>query len=158
GYFPMPNWNLTYNGLSKLPAFRESMSNFSLSHGYTGNLSMNGFASSFYFVDMFGVGFPSFIDSNSHNYVPFFQVPNITITESFGPLLGLDIAFKNGLNISIKFNKSRMLSLSLIDYQVSETKSSEIIIGGGHRIPGLQLPFSIFGLERLKNDINIRVD
>src|SRR5690606_20745024 len=53
---------------------------------------------------------------------------------------------------------SRMLSLSLVDFQVSETKSTEVIIGGGHRIQGLHLPFSIFGIENLENDINIRMD
>jgi cell surface protein SprA len=158
GFLPMPNWKFTYNGLAKLPAFQESMSNLTISHSYMGTLSMNSFISSFYFQDLFGVGFPSFIDSNSNNYVPFFQVPNITITENLGPLLGVDIAFRSGLNLSVKFNKSRMLSLSLIDYQVSETKTTELIVGGGHRIQGLTLPFSIFGLKNLKNDVNIRVD
>jgi cell surface protein SprA len=158
GYFPMPNWRLTYNGLSKLPAFRDKITTFTLNHSYIGTLSMNSFISSFYYQDLLGVGFPSFIDSNSHNYVPFFSVPNITITENLSPLLGVDIAFKSGLSLSVQFNKSRMLSLSLVDYQVSETKSTEIVVGGGTRIKGLNLPFVVFGVHRLKNDINIRVD
>lgn len=156
-YVPMPNWKMTYNGLTKLPFFNEYLNNFSISHAYTGNLSMNSFLSSFYYVDRLALGFPSFIDSNSHNYVPFFQVPNITITETLGPLLGVDAAFKNGVNMSIKFNKTRMLSLSLVDYQVSETKSMEIVVGGGARIKGMTLPFTVFGTRRLKNDININM-
>ncbi|PSK94416.1 cell surface protein SprA [Taibaiella chishuiensis] len=157
-YTPMPNWRLTYNGLSKLPFFSDYVNTFTINHSYTGNLSMNSFVSSFYYLDQLAVGFPSFIDSNSHNYVPFFQVPNITISESLGPLLGFDVAFKNGVSISIKFNKTRMLSLSLVDYQVSETKSTELVVGGGSRIKGLNLPFTIFGTRRLKNDINFRMD
>jgi len=156
-YFPMPNWRLVYNGLTKLPAFSEYFTNFNLSHTYTGNLSMNSFLSSFYYQDILSAGFPSFIDSVSHNYVPFFQVPNITITENLGPLLGVEAAFKNGVNISVKFNKTRMLSLSLVDYQVSETKSSELVIGGGARIKGMNLPFTVFGTRRLKNDINFNM-
>jgi cell surface protein SprA len=156
-YAPMPNWKLTYNGLTKLPMFNEYLSNFNISHTYTGNLSMNSFLSSFYYQDQLSFGFPSFIDSNSHNYVPFFQVPNITISENLGPLLGVDAAFKNGVNLSIKFNKTRMLSLSLVDYQVSETKSTELVLGGGARIKGLNLPFTVFGTRRLKNDININM-
>lgn len=156
-YVPMPNWKMTYNGLTKLPLFNEYLSNFNISHMYTGNLSMNSFLSSFYYQDELAVGFPSFIDSNSHNYVPFFQVPNITITENLGPLLGIDAAFKNGVNVSIKFNKTRMLSLSLVDYQVSETKSTELVLGGGARIKGMNLPFTVFGTRRLKNDININM-
>lgn len=156
-YLPMPNWRLVYNGLTKLPLFSEYLSNFSISHMYTGNLSMNSFLSSFYYQDQLAVGFPSFIDSNSHNYVPFFQVPNITISENLGPLLGIDAAFKNGVNVGIKFNKTRMLSLSLVDYQVSETKSTELVLTGGARIKGLNLPFTVFGTRRLKNDLNINV-
>lgn len=156
-YLPMPNWRLVYNGLTKQPLFAEYLTNFSISHGYTGNLSMNSFLSSFYYQDELAVGFPSFIDSNSHNYVPFFQVPNITISESLGPLLGIDAAFKNGLSLGVKFNKTRMLSLSLVDYQVSETRSTELILSGGARVKGLTLPFTVFGTRRLKNDIDINV-
>lgn len=158
GYFPLPNWKLTYNGLAKLPAFRSKVSNFVVNHVYSGNMSMNSFISSFYYEDLLNMGFPSFIDSNSQNYVPFFTVPNVTISENLSPILGMDIAFHSGLNLSVQFNKSRMLSLSLVDFQVSETKSTEVIIGGGHRIQGLNLPFSIFGIESLENDINIRMD
>lgn len=156
-YFPMPNWKLVYNGLSKIPLFSEYFNNFNLSHTYNGTLSMNSFISSFYYQDVLAVGFPSFIDSNSQNYIPFFQVPNITISESLGPLVGIEAALKNGVNFSIKFNKTRMLSLSLVDFQVSETKSTEVAIGGGARIKGLTLPFTVFGTRRLKNDININM-
>ena len=157
-FTPLPNWRLTYNGLNKLPLFSEILQSFSLSNSYNGNLSMNSFVSSFFYQDLLGVGFPSFIDSNSHNYVPFFSVPNVTISENFGPLVGFDAKFLSGLDLSFKFNKTRMLSLSLLDFQVSEQKSSEVIFGGGYRLKGLRLPIDIFGVTELKNDINFRVD
>jgi len=156
-YFPLPNWKLAYTGLAKLPALSDVVSNFTLNHSYTGRLTMNSFVSSFYYADRLSAGFPSFIDSNSQNYVPFFQVPNITITENFGPILGFDLALKNGTSITVKFNKTRMLSLSLVDYQVSETKSTELVLGGGARIKGFTLPFTILGTNRLKNDINFNM-
>src|SRR6185312_14136708 len=88
-FYPMPNWRVTYNGLSKIPALSEIMSNFVINHAYTGSMSMNGFATSLLYQDLYGLGFPSFIDSNSHNYVPFFQVPNVTISQQFNPLIGV---------------------------------------------------------------------
>ncbi len=157
-YFPLPNWKLSYNGLARMPSLRDKITNFTISNSYTCNMSMNSFITNFYYQDLLGVGFPSFIDSNSHNYVPFFQVPNLTITEQFSPILGIDASFKNSLTFRVQFNKTRMMSLSLIDYQVSETNSTEYVIGGGYRIKGLHLPFTIFGVRELKNDINIRVD
>ena len=154
----MPNWNVNYNGLGKLPALRDHVNNIQLQHRYTGNLSMNGFVSSFYYQDLFGVGFPSFIDSNSHNFIPFFQVPNITISENFGPFIGIDANFKNGFNFGFRFAKSRILSLSLVDFQVSETNSTEFTVSIGHRVKGLRLPFTLFGANQLENDLNFKFD
>jgi cell surface protein SprA len=51
-----------------------------------------------------------------------------------------------------------MVSLSLIDYQVSETKSQEFVFGLGYRVKGLKLPFPIGKGRILKNDLNVKVD
>lgn len=157
-YIPMPNWRVAYTGLAKLPMFQPIVSNLVVNHAYTGNMSMNSFVSSLYYQDLFALGYPSFIDSNSGNYVPFFQVPNITISEQFSPLLGFDAAFKNNVTAKFEFSKRRTVSLSLVDYQVSETNSTEYTVGAGYRIRGLKLPFEIFGLTQLKNDLTIKVD
>jgi cell surface protein SprA len=157
-YIPRPNWRISYNGLSKLPLFKEIFTNLVLSSAYTGSLSMNSFSSSLSYSDLLGVGHPSFIDSNSGNYVPFYQVPNITISEQLSPLIAIDAAFKNKLTARFEVRKSRIVSLSLIDYQVSETKSMEYVFGLGWRIKGLRLPFAIAGKRKLENDLNIKVD
>lgn len=157
-FMPMPNWNLRYNGLSKLPAFQGKVQTLTLTHAYSGTLSMNNFMSHLYYQDFLGVGFPSFIDSVSGNYIPYFLVPNMSITESFSPIVGIDMQLANSLSLKFMFNKSRTLSLSLIDYQVSETKSTEFMVGMGYRAKGLNLPFSVFGISRLDNDVNFRLD
>ncbi|OSZ82784.1 cell surface protein SprA [Chitinophagaceae bacterium IBVUCB1] len=157
-YLPMPNWRVAYTGLTKIPFINSAMNNLVLNHGYTGSLSMNSFVSALFYQDIFSVGFPSFLDSNSGNFVPFYQVPNITISESLNPLFGVDGAFRNGMSVSFNYRKTRTVSLSMIDYQVSETNSTEYIIGAGYRVRGLVLPFEVFGVRKLKNDLNIKVD
>lgn len=157
-YTPMPNWRVAYTGLTKIPFINNMMNNLVINHGYTGTLSMNSFVSALYYQDIFSLGFPSFIDSNSGNFVPFYQVPNITISESLNPLFGFDAAFRNGMSLSFNYRKTRTVSLSMIDYQVSETNSTEYTIGAGYRIRGLILPFEVFGVKKLKNDLNIKVD
>ena len=134
------------------------MNNLVINHAYTGTMGMNSFVTSQYYQDLFGVGFPSFIDSNSGNYIPYFQVPNITITEQLNPLIGFDASFKNNLTARFEYRKSRTVSLSLIDYQVSETKSTDYAFGLGYRIRGLRLPFAILGVRTLKNDLNMKMD
>ena len=157
-YYPLPNWRITYNGLSKLPFFSTIFTNFVVNHAYTGTMSMNGFSSSLLFNDLYGLGFPSFFDSVSHNYVPFYQVPNVTISQAFNPLIGFDMSFKNNLTAKFELRKSKMESLSLIDYQVSDNTSTEYVVGAGYRIKGLRLPFTMFGVQKLKNELIVKLD
>jgi cell surface protein SprA len=119
---------------------------------------MSSFVSALYYQDVYGLGYPSFLDSNSGNFVPFYQVPNITISESFAPLIGIDASLKNHLTARFEYRKSRQASLSLIDYQISETRSEEYVIGLGYRKRGLKLPFSVFGVTKLDNDLNFKMD
>lgn len=155
---PRPNWRITYNGLARTKMFKDIFQSFTLTHAYSGQLAMNSFTSSLVYRDVFALGFPSFIDSVSNNYVPYFMVPNMTITENFGPLLGLDMTFKNSLNFHVEYKKSRTLSMSLVDYQLSETKSSEIALGGGMRLKNVRINTPYFGINKLKSDVNIKMD
>lgn len=155
---PMPNWRVNYGGLARTKMFKNIFQTFTLNHSYTGSLAMNSFTSSLMYRDVYALGFPSFIDSVSHNYVPYFMVPNMTITENFGPLVGIDATFKNSLNLHVEYKKARTLSMSLIDFQLSETKTSEISIGGGFRVKNVTIHTPYFGLNKLKSDVNIKAD
>jgi cell surface protein SprA len=155
---PMPNWRVMYNGLAKLPIFSPYLNNLVINHTYTGTLSMNSFVSALFYQDIYSVGFPSFLDSTSGNFVPFYQVPNVTISEQLNPMFGIDAAFKNNVSARFDLRKTRTVALSMIDYQVSETKSTEYVIGLGYRIRGLVLPFDLFGVKKLDNDLNIKFD
>jgi cell surface protein SprA len=82
----------------------------------------------------------------------------MTINENFGPFLGIDMTFKNSLNFHIDYKKARTLSMSLIDFQLSETKSSEIAFGGGIRLKNVTINTRYFGLNKYKSDVNIKAD
>ncbi|UYQ93506.1 cell surface protein SprA [Chitinophaga horti] len=157
---PRPNWRITYNGLSKLEWFRDIFQSFTLTHDYRGRLSMSSYNTSPYFYDPLIAGYPSFIDTVSGSYIPYFLVPNMTITEDFAPLLEVDMVFINSLNLKMGWKKTRTLTLSLIDYQLTEMRSNEITLGGGYRVRGFPMPFKIGknGSRRLENDLNFRLD
>lgn len=133
GIFPLPNWTLTYMGLSKIPAIEKIFNDFSIRHAYNGGMSMNSFSSAMFFNDPLMLGTPGFIDPISGNYVPYFLVPNLTMQQHFSPLLGVDMSLKDQSNFRFQYAKSRVLSLSLVNYQVSEVKSTEISFGGSLR-------------------------
>ena len=163
---PRPNWKLDYNGLSRIKGLDKIFTNFTVSHGYNGSLSMNGFTSALLYQDISRYGYPSFYDPQSKNYIPYFLLPNITIQEQFAPLAGVDMMFTNQMQFKVDYAKSRMLSLSLVDFQLSETRSTEFAIGAGYRkrglkiFGGLKLPkfLSKDKTGKLDNEINFRLD
>ncbi len=161
GYLPRPNWNITYNGLTRIPGMEKVFTNFTLRHGYNSSLSMNQFNTALLFQDPWHVGYPAFRDTLSGNYIPYFLVPNVTIAEQFSPLIEADMTFTNGLSTRFEYRKSRQLSLSLIDYQLAENRSTEYIFGFNWRKKGLPFLQNVtIGKKGMKldNDVTFRMD
>ena len=162
--YPSPTGGFTYNGLTRIKGLEKIFTNFSITDGYTSTLSMNSFNSNLNFQDPFGIRQPGFIDTLTGNFVPYFMIPNITISEQFAPLIDMDMQFVNQLQAKFSFSKSRILSLSLIDYQMSESQSTEYVFGLGFRKRGVPLPFHIKIMgkngftNRLENDLTFRLD
>ena len=138
----------------------KTFSTISLTHAYSGTLGMNSYNSALLFRDPFRYGAPQFIDTVSGNFIPFFLVPNISIQEQFAPLIGIDVTTLSQINFKFEFKKSRQLSLSLVDYQLSETRSTEWVIGASWRKRGFTLPFRLPGSKgkKLENDISFKLD
>ncbi len=161
---PKPNWAITYNGLNRIKGLDKIFQSFNLSHAYNGDLSMNGFTSALLYQDVSGFGYPSFYDTTSKSFIPYFLVPNVSIQEQFSPLIGFDMLFTNQMQAKFEYAKSRTLSLSLYDYQLSEQRSTEFTIGAGYRkrgmklLGGLKLPKFLGGGKRLENEINFRLE
>ena len=57
---PLPNWNMTYNGLNKLPLFKDVFKSFTLKHAYRGNFAINGYTSDVQGVSLDTIGFSNF--------------------------------------------------------------------------------------------------
>jgi cell surface protein SprA len=157
---PKPNWRVTYTGLTNIPALAKTFSTISVTHAYNGSLGMNSFTSALLYQDPFRFNAPGFIDTTSGNFIPFFLVPNITIQEQFSPLIGFDITTTGQLNAKFEYKKSRQLSLSLVDFQLSETNSTEWTVGASWRKRGFTLPFKLPGMKdkKLENDVSFRLD
>jgi cell surface protein SprA len=157
GILPRPNWRITYNGLSRIPGMEKIFTNFTITHGYTGTLSMNSFTSALLYQDSARLGYPSFVDTLTGNYIPYFLVPNITISEQFVPLIDMDMQFTNQLTARFEYKKSRTVSLSLVDFQLSESRSTEFTIGAGYRKRGA-FSWIKFKGKPLQNDASFRLD
>ncbi|MCB9283235.1 MAG: cell surface protein SprA [Lewinellaceae bacterium] len=134
---PRLNWNLTYNGLSKLPMFKDILSNFSLRHGYKSTLTVNDFQTDL----LFSPDAPGRLNPETGDYYSRFEIPSIVISEQLSPLIGIDIRTKNNISLRVDMKKSRNLQLSFLDNGLNETKASEYVVGFGYRMKEVQLPF-----------------
>jgi cell surface protein SprA len=178
---PMPNWRISYNGLSKLPLFSGFLTNFNITHAYTNTLSINNYRNSLafdyrYFDEaLLLMGDPAIVDylvqerlrlatqgdldTLTNNFVPYLQIPSVIISEQLAPLIGVDLGFKNGITARFEYKKSRMLSMSFQDYQLNETRTEEFVIGAGFRVKDLKLPLKIMGKQiELQNELVFNCD
>jgi len=157
GFIPKPNWTITYNGLPRIGDLERIFTSFTIRHGYHGTLNMNSFNTALLFQDPLRISFPSFRDSLTGNFIPYFLVPNISIQEQFDPLIGVEMTLTNQLGARFEYRKSRTLSLSLIDYQLADTRSYEFSFGFDWRRKGVPLIKKV-GKRKLDNDITFKLD
>lgn len=137
---PLPNWSITYNGLSKMLFAKKYVKSFVLRHAYNSIVSVNGMQSNMGAI-LDGNGNPTALDINN-NYISSLQVQNVTISEQFSPLIGLDATwtvFGQSLTTKFEYKKDRQATLSLNNNQVTEVKSEEIVIGVQTKIAKVKL-------------------
>jgi cell surface protein SprA len=67
------------------------------------------------------------------------------------------MTFTNQLSTRVEFRKTRQLSLSLVDYQLAENRSTEFTIGADWRVKGMPLIKKI-GKMTLDNDVTFKLD
>lgn len=158
---PLPNWRLTYSGLTRMDFFKKLFRNITISHAYRASYNVGNFVSNVErsIID----GYPAALYADGSNYIPEYDVSQISITEQFVPLISIDVVMKNSLSTKIEFKKSRNLSFSFANNQVTEMKSDEIVVGIGYRIKDVNLGFkSASGnngrSRQVKSDLNMKAD
>jgi cell surface protein SprA len=156
---PLPNWRITYDGLSRIKALKNMFRTITLTHAYLSTYNVGSFSSNIKFTE--AQGMPSALD-DAGNFIPQEQLSIVSITEQFNPLIKLDLGFINSLLASVEYKRSRNLSLSFVNNQLTEINSAEFIIGTGYRIKGIK--FNISGLigggkkTRTNSDLNLKLD
>ena len=157
----MPNWSLTYSGLSKLPFFQKYFKSFNLRHAYKSVYAIGSFNTYNSYIEyMNGRGFIENVSGGAPTPSTMFNIGSVSINESFSPLAGVDMTFKNDITARFEYRKTRVLTLSTTAVQVVETTSDDITAGGGYKIHGLKLLGAQPGTGRnqVSNDLNMSAD
>ncbi len=136
----LPNWTLSYSGLAKLKRMKKVFKSFNINHGYKSVYSIGSY-STFTSYQEYMNGFGFVRDVSTGNPVPscMYDISTVSINESFSPLIGIDMTFKNNITAKVEYRKTRVLTLSMTSQQISETRSDDFVVGLGYKINDLNL-------------------
>jgi cell surface protein SprA len=144
---PLPNWRISYSGFGKSPLFKQAIKSGSIKHAYSSVYSINAYNWNDEFTpDHYGFGNTR---NNLGNFIPLNNILNVSIRESFNPLIGVDIVWQNDLTTNVSINKNRTLGLSLANNQVLELSNLVYRIDVSYFFKKVPLIFK-FGENRQK--------
>ena len=118
----LPNWTIRYSGLSKLHWFSEHFKSVNVNHSYKSIFSVGSYTSSSETGSLLG-----------------WNVPTVSINESFSPLIGVDVTFLNNMTMKAEYRRTRVLNLSMTSIQINESRSNDIVLGFGYKISDFRL-------------------
>lgn len=136
----LPNWRVTYNGLSKLDWFKRHFKSFNINHAYRCTYAIGSYNTFQTFTDyMDGFGFVE--DVQTGNPVPssMYDITTVSINEQFSPLIGVDMTFHNSVTAKVEYKQTRVLTLSMAANQIVESGSKDIVFGLGYTISDVKL-------------------
>ena len=158
---PLPNWRVTYDGLGKIPFMKKLFKSITFNHAYRSTYNISSFTTNLQYIQRSaGSPYPdlSGIDS-AQNFIPELQINTVTLSEQFSPLFGVDMNWKNSLTTRFEYKKTRNLSLSFANNQLTEVKGEEYVIGAGYTIKDVKFPIKFGKSKRvIVSDLKMQVD
>ena len=153
----LPNWRVTYDGLSRIPAVKKVLKSLTLTHAYQCTYSVGNFSSYTDWVSIGeGLGFTA--DALTGSPIPNspYNISSITITEKFAPLIGINATFKNDLSLNVEYRDSRTLALNISSLQLVETLQKSFVIGASYKIANFNTILKIKSKQQgVNNDLTL---
>jgi cell surface protein SprA len=156
--FMRPNWQIRYEGIiSKIPGLNRVMRSFNFTHGYRSSYNVGAFNTNLNYIAS-DDGF-SYVRDFADNFVAPYDFNSVSITETFSPLINLDIMWVNDFTTRGEIRRSRNLNLSFANNQLTEVVSSEYTVGLGYRFTHMDLIIKTKNSQQAySNDLNLIVD
>ena len=148
----LPNWRVTYDGLSRIPAVKKVLKSLTLTHAYQCTYSVGSFSSYTDWVSIGeGLGFTQ--DALTNSPVPNspYNISSVSITEKFAPLIGVNATFKNDLSLNVEYRDARTLALNISALQLVETLQKSFVIGASYKIANFN---SVLKIKKKQQNVN----
>lgn len=153
----MPNWRITFDGLSRFEFIKKVFRSVSLTHQYRSVYQIGSYTTNLnYFTDASGI---NNIRDLQKNFIQQYEINVITVSEQFSPMINVAMNWKNSLNSRFEWRKSRTVSLNLTGNQVTDHRINELVVGAGYRFDDVQIILKTGAGQRvLRSDLNLRFD
>ena len=106
---PKPNWNITYDGLTRVRFFQKYFKQITINHRYRSTFSVSSYTRNPNFES--NSGGPTARDINS-NFIADKQLSSASIVEQFSPLINIDMTWNSSLLTRLEMRQDRNVSLS----------------------------------------------
>jgi len=152
---PLPNWRLNYGDLARLPFLSDSFQSIDIKHAYRATYNVSSFTSVPQYEEKGG---SSNTRDDNGDFLPQYQFSEITIAETFSPLIGIDARLKNDVSGTFEIGRTRMLGLSLANSQLAQLSENNIVVGIGYRTNKFRFPFGLFKQVKMDNNMDFKLD
>ena len=149
----LPNWRITFDGLNRSEFVKRFFRSITISHVYRSTYDIGAYRTNLNYLD------GEDIRDLDYNFLPEHSIATVSLNEQFSPLINVDMVWRNGISTRMELKKSRNLSLSLANNQLTQITNDEIVIGTGYRFDEVQFVLKTGGRQKeLKSDLNLRAD
>ncbi|MBO7465117.1 MAG: cell surface protein SprA, partial [Bacteroidales bacterium] len=143
---PLPNWNINYNGLSRIPGMSKIFQNFTINHAYTCVYQIGSYSTNLAYND--AEGSLQSVKDALNNFISQYEFGQMSLTENMNPIIGVDVKMKNNFQFKTSWKKSRTVTLSTAAFQITEMTSNEFVIGAGYRFKDLKVTYNFAGVRK----------
>ncbi len=155
--FMMPNWRITFDGLSRFPIVQRYFRSVNLTHQYRSTYTIGSYNTNLAYDE--GVEGVNRIRDMQNNFISPYDINVVTINEQFSPLINVDMNWRNSLTTRVELKKSRTVTLNLASNQIADIRNDEVVLGVGYRFSDVQIVVRSGGVQRpLRSDLTVRLD
>jgi cell surface protein SprA len=167
---PLPNWRVDYTGLNKIPAIKNMFQSITLSHAYQSSYGVTNFTNALEYgnkenleinrpVEDYNSKYYSELSDDGRKLMPVYVISQVLISETFAPLIGVNVRTKNRITANFQYKTKRDLALNISNAQITELNSKDITLEMGFTKNNVKLPFKAQGRRIvLKNDLTFRLN
>ena len=155
----LPNWRITYDGLIQIPIIKKHFRSMQVSHQYRCVYNVGAYNSYLNWVNAGdGLGFVRDVVTGNPLPASAFEIPSVSINESFSPLIGVDATFLNNVTLGAKIQKTRNLNLNSASYQIIETFQNDFTLTLAYKYAEFNKILKMKKKADFSNDLTVQLN